>query len=62
MNEIATPTEMYNIERDKKIRELDYKQKIEVLIEKELLPEYELIELLYNSDLTVKELKEITGN
>ena len=53
--------ELMNVELWDLIKELTYAQKIECLVEKELLPEEELNDLLFNSDLTVKDLEDITG-
>ena len=51
----------YNEKRDEQIRSLTRAQKVECLVEKELLSDVELNDLLYDSDLTLKEIEEIVG-
>ena len=53
--------ELMNVELWDRIKELTYAQKIECLVEKELLPEEELDDLLFNSDLTLEDIRDITG-
>ena len=51
----------YNEKRDEQIRSLTKAQKVECLVEKDLLSDVELNDLLYDSDLTLKEITEIVG-
>ena len=57
----VSDTDAYNAERDEKIRSLTKTQKVECLVEKDLLSDVELNALLYESDLTLKQIEEIIG-